>query len=101
MNVVYTIGAPDGGHAPGAACVLSIVGSRVANAADTLETLSSVEDFEFTIYVSPELELVSVTLQDGKTSSTSGVLDVALNSAIVLRFNQAVSVSGRLVYGEL
>ena len=41
----------------------------------------------------PELESVTVTLQDDETSSTSGVLDVALNSDIVLRFDRAVSVS--------
>ena len=48
MNVVYTIGTPRG-YAPGSACVLNIVESRVTDAADVNVILSSVEDFEFTI----------------------------------------------------
>ena len=95
MNVVYTIGAPDRGYASGAACVLSIVASSVTDAVDENQMLFSVADFEFTIYAPPEmgLESVSVTLQNGRTSSTSEVLDVRVNSDIVLRFDQAVSVS--------
>ena len=104
-NVEYTIGAPSDGYASGSACMLSIVGSRVVDAdaseimssADNEFTLSSVADFEFTIYEPPELESVSVTLQDDSVSSTAGVLDVRSNSDIVLRFDQAVSVSGNWV----
>ena len=43
--------------------------------------------------VSPQLESVSVTLQDNSVSSRSGVVDVRLNSDIVLEFDRAVSVS--------
>ena len=48
-DVKYTIGAPSYGYALGSVCVLNIVALRVADSTYTRETLSSYEDFEFTI----------------------------------------------------
>ena len=101
MNVVYTIGAPDSGYAPGAACVLSIVASRVEDAVDASQILFPVVDFEFTITDNVDdtttdnaddttvLESVQVTQANGSTTTDTNALNVALDSRIVLTFDKA------------